>query len=303
MDDATEKEHSRGHKVNKEGEMIPQENILSEEDNNARGTTFTGGNAKNVNSPRKRNVKNLLQHRAEKLRMKKRIINPKEYTAPMIGLTSVDLTQRDTCHTVGAVTNSGLQFSELLRDSNTWLTDTVIHSAQVLIQKRYPTMRGLQDPILGQTLSFEVMREEFEQILHSGGNHRITLSTISCPPATVMIYDSLYSKIPRHTKEQICALLNTKKAHINMVFVNVQSQNKAYDCGVFAIAFATALCEGKRREELLFANEALRKHLPKCFQEGCINQFPCKTVKRGCKVKKEKGSIYFVNSALRKEAK
>ena len=146
-------------------------------------------------------------------------------------------------------------------------------------------MRGLQDPILGQTLSFEVMREEFVQILHSGGNHWIT---ISCPPATVMIYDSLYSKIPRHTKEQICALLNTKKAHINMVFVNVQSQNNAYDCGVFAIAFATALCEGKRPEELLFANEALRKHLLKCFQEGCINQFPCQTVKRGCKVKNRK---------------
>ena len=118
MDDATEKEHSRGHKVNKEEEMIPQGNILSEEDNNGRGTTFTGGHAKNVNSPRKRkSEKSAAAQRAEKLRMKKIIINSKENTAPMVDLTSVDLTQRDTCHTVGAVTNSGLLFRELLRDN------------------------------------------------------------------------------------------------------------------------------------------------------------------------------------------
>ena len=30
------------------------------------------------------------------------------------------------------------------------------------------------------------------------------------------------------------------------------------------------------------------KHQLKCFQEGCINQFPCQTVKRGCKVKNRK---------------
>ena len=81
---------------------------------------------------------------------------------------------------------------------------------------------------------------------------------------------------------------NTKKPHINTVFVNVQSQYNACDCGVFAIAFATALCEGKRPEELLFNNEALRKHLLKCFQEDCISQFPWKTVKRGFKVKNRK---------------
>ena len=52
-----------------------------------------------------------------------------------------------------------------------------------------------------------------------------------------------------------------------MVFVNVQSQNNACDCGVFAIAFATALCEGKRPEELLFNNEALRKHLLNVFKK------------------------------------
>ena len=30
------------------------------------------------------------------------------------------------------------------------------------------------------------------------------------------------------------------------------------------------------------------KHQLKCFQGGCINQFTCQTVKRGCKVKNRK---------------
>ena len=75
---------------------------------------------------------------------------------------------------------------------------------QVLIQKRYPTMPGLQDLILGQTLSFEVIREEFVQILHSGGNHWITISTISCPPATVIIYDRLFKTSHTYKRTNLC---------------------------------------------------------------------------------------------------
>ena len=192
--------------------MIPQEDI-SKEDNNARNTTsaFTGVHAKNVNSPRKRkHEKSAAAQRAEKLRMKKRMINPKDDTTPIIDLTSADLSQSDTSPTGCAITNTTLLFRDMLRD-NTWLNDTVIQAAQVLIQTRYPTMRGLQDPILGQTLTFDVIREEFVQILHSGGNHWITISTISCPPATVMIYDSLYSNFP-HTQKNKYVLYSIQRS-------------------------------------------------------------------------------------------
>ena len=68
-------------------------------------------------------------------------------------------------------------------------------------------MLGLQSMLLCYTLAFEVMREEFVQVLHSGGNHWLTVSTIGCPPFyTVKVYDSLYSDLPTQMKEQICAL-------------------------------------------------------------------------------------------------
>ena len=49
---------------------------------------------------------------------------------------------------------------------------------------------------------------------------------------------------------------------------NVQQQENESDCGVFAIAFAKCLLEGKDPSEYHFVNS--RKHLP----EGVIPEFP-----------------------------
>ena len=68
-------------------------------------------------------------------------------------------------------------------------------------------MRGLQNALLGCTLSFDVIKNEFVQVLHSGGNHWLTVSTIGCKPSVVKVYDSLFPELPTQTKEEICALL------------------------------------------------------------------------------------------------
>ena len=83
-------------------------------------------------------------------------------------------------------------------------------------------MPGLQDTLLGQTLNFKVMGDEFVQVLHSGGNHWVTVSTVGCPSSTVKVYDSLYSEIPSRTKEQICALLMSKQT----LFMRCTETNK-----------------------------------------------------------------------------
>ena len=57
-----------------------------------------------------------------------------------------------------------------------WLNDYHIRAAQQLI-KLEPELQhigGLQRPILGQKLAFDVVPDEMVQILHSGGNHWIT---------------------------------------------------------------------------------------------------------------------------------
>ena len=102
-----------------------------------------------------------------------------------------------------------------------------------------------------------------------------------------MVYDSLYEKLPTQTKKQIYTLLMVKGGHIYINFMNVQSQNNSCDYGVFAIAFATALCGGKRQEEISSKKEILLKHLLKCLGEENITQFQYKTMKKGLKGKME----------------
>lgn len=48
-----------------------------------------------------------------------------------------------------------------------WLTDNVINAAQQLVKmaQKHPHVNGLQDAALAYTLGFEVIQEEFVQVL------------------------------------------------------------------------------------------------------------------------------------------
>ncbi len=81
-------------------------------------------------------------------------------------------------------------------------------------------MAGLQNPILGQNLSFKIVSGQAVQILHTGGNHWITIGTNG---NEVRVYDSLRSKrLPFDTKEQIASLLHCQETSFSLEYANVQ---------------------------------------------------------------------------------
>ncbi len=55
--------------------------------------------------------------------------------------------------------------------SNDWLDDKLVNAGQALIKELFPNVCGLQDVSLGQTLAFDVMKEGFVQVLHTGRGH------------------------------------------------------------------------------------------------------------------------------------
>ncbi len=105
-----------------------------------------------------------------------------------------------------------------------WLNDKIVYAAMLLMKhdKDLLPVGSLQDPLYGQDLSFQAAEGQSVQILHSGGNHWITVSTIDTTHNTVRVYDSLYSQLPWTTKEQIAALIATKEKHITLEYANVQ---------------------------------------------------------------------------------
>ncbi|KAL5500398.1 hypothetical protein EMCRGX_G011953 [Ephydatia muelleri] len=137
----------------------------------------------------------------------------------------------------------------VLEDPNGWLDDEHITAAQHLLQEQHPDVAGLQSTSLQYTRTFEVHRDHpFIQCLHENGNHWITVSTVGCSSD----------------------MLQASKDSIVLEYIKMQEQSGASDCGLFAIATATAICNGQDLCMLEFDQFLMRKHLLQFFQNGAV---------------------------------
>ena len=160
-----------------------------------------------------------------------------------------------------------------------WLNDRLINVAQEMLKQTAPSPVGLQDVTLGNTLAYNIQTSEFVQILHDGHQHWVTISTIGAKRNEIFIYNSLGTSVSSSVKNQIAALLCSKESHITLQFVDVQQQTGGYDCGLYAIAYATTLINGQQPGNFCFAQGLMRKHLYKCISNGRLTVFTAKARK------------------------
>ena len=102
--------------------------------------------------------------------------------------------------------------------------------------------------------AFEIMSDEYIQVLHNGYDHWLTIMKIKSLSLTVCMHASVSTKV----KHQIAALLATRSKTIKLSFVDVQKQSGGYDCGLFALAFAT-LVNGINPERSLYNQRNMRR--------------------------------------------
>lgn len=159
---------------------------------------------------------------------------------------------------------------------NGLLTDIHIGKAQNLLKQQFPSMEGLQATTLGMVQQFDVMKGKFIQVLHTGANHWICISNIHCNQNNaVKLYDSMYSGISNTVKKQIASLLYLQSENVIEISIEpVTQQTNGYDCGIFAIAFATSLCYGQDPSKITFKRRNIRSHLWNCFTKGKMHMFP-----------------------------
>lgn len=188
----------------------------------------------------------------------------------------------------------GLHYRDknILLSSTSWLPDTIINAVQRLLKNEYPAVCGLQDVARGLNMSFDIERGEFVQILHNGVNHWLTISTIGVQHPDVEVYDSKYRVISTNVKEQIASLLFTNEPEIVLKYKDSQIQSGAADCGLFAIASATALVLGKQPGEFFIDQSKMRSHLLQCFENRKMLMFPTKKARRA--MRKDRYSSFKV---------
>ena len=174
-----------------------------------------------------------------------------------------------------------LKKTDLKRISeNEMLNDTIIHVFQGIMQKQHPEINGLQDPILGQTLSFSIYRNKrFVQVLHDGRLHWICISTYHCEPGEVFYFDSLFSgRISDKVKQQLCSIMHSSSTELTVKILPVQQQSNGVDCGAYAIAFVNYILKEKKNPvEVAFDQQKKRHHLLRSLAANRLEPFPTST--------------------------
>eukprot|EP00118_Oscarella_pearsei_P017100 m.168497 g.168497 ORF g.168497 m.168497 type:complete len:361 (+) comp38956_c0_seq25:303-1385(+) len=162
------------------------------------------------------------------------------------------------------------------------LSDIHINKGQQLLKRQFPLVHGFQDTkkVINRG-TFDQVKPFFVQILHVNDNHWITVSDIFCQKGEVAIYDSLCLMPGDECLRHIAFFLSTLPQEITVHLMNVQLQeNTSMDCGVFALAFATALCNGTDPTLMHFRRSQMRGHLKTCFEKESLLEFPFVNLKR-----------------------
>ena len=85
--------------------------------------------------------------------------------------------------------------------------------------------------------------------------------------------------------------------HYGMLFFGQQKQPNHYDCGLFGIGNAIAICTGQSPEDLSYNTKVMRKHLVGCLEDKVIRPFPAS--KRSIKQRVKRSEILKVYCTCR----
>ena len=187
---------------------------------------------------------------------------------------------------------------EVLSSSGEWLSDAIVSAAQSLMQQQFPAMSGLQHCALQETLSFDVHRSPFVQIVNVDNVHWVTVSNVGCEQGTVNVYDSSFSSVYESTVNVIASMVFHPGPELKVRLMNVAKQATSGDCGVLAIAYAYAICGGLDPCLVNYDQISIRRRLMQCLEVCCFSAFPA-SGSRTCKSLVKKTQVYPLHCTCR----
>ena len=172
------------------------------------------------------------------------------------------------------------------------LTDEHISFAQRLLLEQFPTLDGLQSPLLSQRNAFSPVTTESIQIHHTGTCHWVTSTSIG-RDRKVCLYDSNFKRgklsqsmqVQLATVYKLCIEVAPEGDHtfLSVNVPSVQQQRGYTSCGLFAIAFAFHAARGDDLTKISFHQDKMRQHLAKCFKNRHFTPFlHCSLAKGYC---------------------
>ncbi|XP_078665659.1 polycystin-1-like protein 2 [Branchiostoma floridae x Branchiostoma belcheri] len=179
---------------------------------------------------------------------------------------------------------SACDMAVLTRDE--MLTDDHIQAAQRLLHHQYPALQGLEAPTVGLCEDgFAKMTGKGLQIHH---NSRIHWVLSSYTGGQVCLYDSLGADMTTSLQVQLyqsyATFADQESNVLTIILPEVQRQNNVIDCGLFTIAWAVDIAEGRDVSSIAYDDRKMRSHLAMCFKQGRLAPFPRLTSQQRKKV-------------------
>ena len=163
----------------------------------------------------------------------------------------------------------------ILLSKDEWLNDNLLDAAQKLICEEIGTPSTFQTVLNSSKKEiepFQAVNEEHVQLLHDGRNHWF-LSF--CSNGRVQVCDSLNHTLTRSSRKAILSLYKNYFTGNKVIsFLEVQRQPDSYNCGLFAIAFAAEILDGRSPSDATFDVDKMRAHLISCFEGQKLTPFP-----------------------------
>ena len=134
-----------------------------------------------------------------------------------------------------------------------------------LLSFQFSDLEGFQSCQLAHQLDFDRHNELFIQIINrstnDGGLHWLTVSNINCMANTIKVYDSAYSDLRHEEELTTVSLVAVTTDKLQVIFPNVALQTNGYNCGLYAVANATALAYGTDPKTQVYIPRLMRSHL------------------------------------------
>ena len=175
---------------------------------------------------------------------------------------------------VGLAVLSTLDKAILLNGS--CLNDKHISAAQLLLLHQFQATVGLQNTLSLDKIAAHKKITHGLQIIHDRKNHWIVASNFTRKDNVVEIHDSIYKTVNMKTRTLVSNLFQPYpgKRPVVQIVNKKQKQTGNKDCGLFAIATATAMLFGHNAATVYFNQKLMREHLARCFEGQHVTPFP-----------------------------
>ena len=158
------------------------------------------------------------------------------------------------------------------------LSDLEINFVQQLFKSQLDELNGLQSILLQEKPTTALTKSDWQNKLQlifcNEWRHWIVATIINCNENEVKVYDSLFSFLDQDSLRVVQNLFSCGGVNPTIKMIYCQKQNGCKDCGVYAIAVATALAFVSSPSAL--RQDKTRPHLVNCFNRQCMSPFLCK---------------------------